>query len=175
MTLPGNVGHVYAMGTKNNVRVKVGYTCRTPEQRRLGVQSEAKESVSLLHAIKVINPCVVEEQVHEFYADLRIQGEWFALTGDILATFPELVRGLGMRYVEHAHVASYDAFFSRHLRERRESLTWSIERLGRHSGIFPSYIRTIEREAPLVSLDSASRLAQAMGVTVDFLCRKEAP
>jgi hypothetical protein len=70
---------VYLMRRASDQAVKIG-TSRSPENRRPDVAYECGCEVTLLGAVP--GGYTVESYLHEFYADKRLDGEWFALAAD---------------------------------------------------------------------------------------------
>jgi hypothetical protein len=96
-------GYVYFMQAQESLRVKIGYA-RDPTARLQMVRTHCPEPVGLTGAIPHPNPSWLEADIHKHFAALRLHGEWFesspemvewverhALTGDDLVAelYPE--------------------------------------------------------------------------------------
>jgi transcriptional regulator with XRE-family HTH domain len=58
---------------------------------------------------------------------------------------------------------------AKRIRERRETLELTQEQLARAIGLSPQYISLIEQDKRVPSVSSLARLAEELGVTVDYL------
>ncbi len=59
--------------------------------------------------------------------------------------------------------------FGKRIRERRKELNLTQEQLARALGLTPQHISVIEQDKRAPSLSSLAKLAEELGVTVDYL------
>ena len=72
-------GHVYVV--RSGSRYKIGYTTGSVRQRVSSIQVGCPGKMILVCAIPVREPKKTEAGIHQFFADRRTRGEWYALTG----------------------------------------------------------------------------------------------
>jgi len=75
------LGHVYLMLNARNGYTKIGFTTKEPEYRESTLQSEEPE-VELFFKSSKSFTLDDEKEFHEIYAEKRVRGEWFDLSGD---------------------------------------------------------------------------------------------
>lgn len=75
---PGHSGHIYVVGFAGYV--KIGWS-RKVNERLLDVQEGLPENL-IVHAL-ISGTCEMERDLHRVFADLRLEGEWFRLTGEL--------------------------------------------------------------------------------------------
>lgn len=75
-------GHVYYIGSLETLRVKIGYTSRSLDQRLRALQTGSPTKLGVL-AWHVGTP-ELEREIHERFEADRLHGEWFDLSEDLL-------------------------------------------------------------------------------------------
>lgn len=55
------------------------------------------------------------------------------------------------------------------IRKRRQELGWTQSRLAESLGVTPQHISVVEQDKRAPSLSSLARLAEQLGVTIDFI------
>lgn len=81
--------YVYLMTNTRNGYTKIGVS-NNPKHRERTLQSEEPE-VELIFKRKVINAYRLEKELHEYYSDKRIRGEWFDLTHEQIEECKKLI------------------------------------------------------------------------------------
>ena len=73
-------GYVYLMKNNRNGYIKVGFTTKKPEFREATLASEDPD-ITLIHSQYGLT-MQEEKELHKIYANKRLRGEWFDLSGD---------------------------------------------------------------------------------------------
>jgi len=66
---------------RSGSRYKIGYTTGPVWQRLTALQTGSPGKITLVCEMPTPDPKRIERHLHERFADRRVRGEWYALTG----------------------------------------------------------------------------------------------
>lgn len=75
-------GHIYYIGCAETQRVKIGFTTRSLSKRLRALQTGSPTKLGVLAWHK--GTMEDEQRLHERFADERLHGEWFDMSGRLL-------------------------------------------------------------------------------------------
>jgi len=76
-------GWVYFILGEDTGRCKIGHA-RDVERRLRGFQTGSSEELTIYGVIPAVNPFAMEKAIHKRFAELRIRGEWFTITDELI-------------------------------------------------------------------------------------------
>ena len=84
-------GYVYFISSEKNREIKIGFTARPVEKRLKSLQTAHPYKLKLL----TIVPGTTEDEksLHERFANIRLEGEWFKPHPDLLAFISVILKG----------------------------------------------------------------------------------
>lgn len=77
-----HIGHVYFIQAEESQRIKIGFS-ENPIQRLASLSTSSSESLALLASFPAT--MADERELHKKFAHLRIRGEWFSTSPEIMA------------------------------------------------------------------------------------------
>ena len=87
-------GYVYLLNIKGTDLYKIGMTYKTPDQRIAQFAPKMPYTAELVYTKQSANPMALEASLHQFYDDLRENGEWFRLSAADYASLIEYLDNL---------------------------------------------------------------------------------
>lgn len=82
-------GYVYLLQISGTNLYKIGMTYKTPDQRIAQFAPKMPYTAELVYTKQSANPIALEASLHQFYAELRENGEWFRLSAADYASLIE--------------------------------------------------------------------------------------
>jgi ribosome-binding protein aMBF1 (putative translation factor) len=179
-------GFIYAIGAEGSPYVKIGSTHTAINKRLRQLQSGHPARLTVRASVAVASHGhKIEKIIHQFLADVRQQGEWFAATIDQESLEALTVRAVQWieedRARETAKIVhqqtrrrgpSLDSVtqLGQRVRMRRLRLRLSQEQLGSQIGHDQGYVSRLERgEIADITVRTLARLADALRVSTDYL------
>ena len=87
-------GWVYVVQISGDSLYKIGMTTKKPTERLAQFAPKMPYTAELVYAKQSANPMALEASLHQFYDDLRENGEWFRLSAADYASLIEYLDNL---------------------------------------------------------------------------------